>query len=31
MVRDRHGRKKAIVKFTKDFKAQDLATKLGVL
>jgi large subunit ribosomal protein L23 len=31
IIRDRQGRKKAIIKLTKDFKAQDLATKLGVL
>jgi large subunit ribosomal protein L23 len=31
IVRDRKGRKKAVVKLTKEFKAQDLATKLGVL
>ena len=30
-VLDRKGRKKAIVKLAKDFKAADLATKLGVL
>jgi len=31
IVRDRKGRKKAIVKLAKEYKAQDLATKLGVL
>jgi large subunit ribosomal protein L23 len=31
IIRDRKGRKKAIVRLTKEFKAQDLATKLGVL
>jgi large subunit ribosomal protein L23 len=31
IIRDRKGRKKAIVKLKKEFKAQDLATKLGVL
>ncbi len=31
IVRDRKGRKKAIVKLKKEFKAQDVATKLGVL
>jgi len=31
IIRDRKGRKKAIVKFGKESKAQDLATKLGVL
>ena len=31
IVRDRRGRKKAILKLAKEFKAQDLATKLGVL
>ena len=31
IIRDRKGRKKAIVKLAKDSKAQDLATKLGVL
>jgi len=31
IIRDRKGRKKPIVKLGKDNKAQDLATKLGVL
>lgn len=31
MVRDTKGRKKAIVKLKKEYKAQDLATKLRVL
>ena len=31
VVRDRKGRKKAIVKLKKGFKAEELATKLGVL
>ena len=31
IVRDRKGRKKAIVKLKKGFKAEELATKLGVL
>ncbi len=31
IIRDRKGRKKAIIKLKKEFKAQDLATKLGVL
>jgi len=31
IIRDRKGRKKAIVKLAKENKAQDLATKLGVL
>jgi large subunit ribosomal protein L23 len=31
IIRDRKGRKKAIVKLSKENKAQDLATKLGVL
>ena len=31
IIRDRKGRKKAIVKLSKESKAQDLATKLGVL
>jgi len=31
IVRDRKGRKKAVVKLKKESKAQDLATKLGVL
>jgi ribosomal protein L23 len=31
IVNDRKGRKKAIVKLRKDFKADDLATKLGVI
>ena len=31
IVRDMRGRKKAIVKLDKAFKAQELATKLGVL
>ena len=31
VVRDRKGRKKAIVKLAPGFKAQELATKLGVL
>jgi large subunit ribosomal protein L23 len=31
VVRDRKGRKKAIVKLKKGFKADELATKLGVL
>ena len=31
IIRDRKGRKKAIVKLGKENKAQDLATKLGVL
>ncbi|MFA5763787.1 MAG: 50S ribosomal protein L23 [archaeon] len=31
IIRDRRGRKKAIVRLAKEFKAQDLATKLGVL
>jgi len=31
IIRDMKGRKKAIVRITKDYKAQDLATKLGVL
>jgi ribosomal protein L23 len=31
IIRDRKGRKKAIVKLKKEFKAQDLATKLKVL
>jgi large subunit ribosomal protein L23 len=31
IVRDRKGRKKAIVRLNKESKAQDLATKLGVL
>ncbi len=31
IIRDRRGRKKAIVKLKKEYKAQDLATKLGVL
>ncbi len=31
IIRDRRGRKKAIVRLGKENKAQDLATKLGVL
>jgi ribosomal protein uL23 len=31
MVRDMKGRKKAIVKLKKEFKANDLATKLKIL
>lgn len=31
IVRDRKGRKKAIVRLAKENKAQDLATKMGVL
>lgn len=31
IIRDRRGRKKAIIKLAKENKAQDLATKLGVL
>ncbi len=31
IVRDRKGRKKAIVKLNKEFKAGDIAIKLGVL
>ena len=31
VVRDRKGRKKAIVRLAPEFKAQELATKLGVL
>lgn len=31
IIRDRKGRKKAIVKLSKENKAQDLATKIGVL
>ena len=31
IIRDRKGRKKAIVKLKKGFKAEELATKLGVL
>jgi len=31
MLRDRKGRKKAIVKLKKEFKAGDVAIKLGVL
>ena len=31
IIRDMKGRKKAIVKLAKEYKAQDLATKLGVL
>lgn len=31
VVRDRKGRKKAIVKINKEFKAGDIAIKLGVL
>ncbi|MDD4250747.1 MAG: 50S ribosomal protein L23 [Candidatus ainarchaeum sp.] len=31
IVRDMKGRKKAVIKLKKEFKAQDLATKLGVL
>jgi large subunit ribosomal protein L23 len=31
IVRDRRGRKKAIIRLSKENKAQDLATKLGVL
>jgi len=31
MIRDRKGRKKAIVKLKKEFKAEELATRLGVL
>lgn len=31
VVRDRKGRKKALVKLDKGFKAEELATKLGVL
>jgi len=31
ILRDRKGRKKAIVKLTKEFKAGDIAIKLGVL
>ncbi len=31
IVNDRKGRKKAIVRLRKDFKADDLATKLGVI
>ena len=31
VIRDMKGRKKAIVRLSKDYKAQDLATKLGVL
>ncbi len=31
IIRDRKGRKKAIIKLKKEFKAQDLATKLGIL
>jgi len=30
-LRDMHGRKKAIVRLSKEFKAQELATKLGVV
>ncbi len=31
IIRDRKGRKKAIIRLAKENKAQDLATKLGVL
>lgn len=31
IIRDRKGRKKAIVKINKEFKAGDIAIKLGVL
>ena len=31
VINDRKGRKKAIVRLRKDFKADDLATKLGVI
>ncbi len=31
ILRDQKGRKKAIVKIDKKFKAEDLATKLGVI
>ncbi|PIN98712.1 MAG: 50S ribosomal protein L23 [Candidatus Diapherotrites archaeon CG10_big_fil_rev_8_21_14_0_10_31_34] len=31
VIRDRKGRKKAIVKINKEFKAGDIAIKLGVL
>lgn len=31
IIRDRKGRKKAIIKLKKEFKAQDLATKLKIL
>jgi len=31
IIRDMKGRKKAIVRLKKEYKAQDLATKLGVL
>ncbi|MDD3083913.1 MAG: 50S ribosomal protein L23 [Candidatus ainarchaeum sp.] len=31
IIRDMKGRKKAIIKLKKEFKAQDLATKLGIL
>ena len=31
IIRDRKGRKKAIVKLNKEFKAGDIAIKLGVL
>ena len=31
IINDRKGRKKAIVRLRKDFKADDLATKLGVI
>ena len=31
ILRDRKGRKRAIVKLTKEFKAGDIAIKLGVL
>lgn len=31
IIRDRKGRKKAVVRLKKESKAQDLATKLGVL
>ncbi len=31
IIRDRKGRKKAIVKLAKEFKAGDIAIKLGVL
>ena len=31
IIRDRKGRKKAIVKMSKNFKASDVATRLGVI
>lgn len=31
VIRDRKGRKKAVIRLTPGFKAQELATKLGVL